>query len=92
MKHMTLTLAAALAIAIAANAAPKKKHTPAYEDLSEQISDALNSYDIKQAQELMERWEAAAKRARRDLPTSADELRGRIVMMDNMLQLSLIHI
>ena len=49
MKHMTLTLAAALAIAIAANAAPKKKHTPAYEDLSEQISDALNSYDIKQA-------------------------------------------
>ncbi len=86
MKHMTLTLAAALAIAIAANAAPKKKHTPVYEDLSEQISDALNSYDIKQAQELMERWEAAAKRARRDLPTSADELRGRIVMMDNMLQ------
>lgn len=86
MKHLTLTLTAALTIAMAANAAPKKKHTPAYEDLSEQVSDALNSYDIEQAQELMERWEAAAKRARRDLPTSADELRARIVLMDNMLQ------
>ncbi len=86
MKHLTLTLTAALTIAIVANAAPKKKHTPAYEDLSEQVSDALNSYDIEQAQELMERWEAAAKRARRDLPTSADELRARIVLMDNMLQ------
>ena len=71
MKHLTLTLTAALTIAMAANAAPKKKHTPAYEDLSEQVSDALNSYDINQAQELMERWEASAKRARRDLPSSA---------------------
>lgn len=86
MKHLTLTLAAALTIAMATNAAPKKKHTPAYEDLSEQVSDALNSYDIEQAQELMERWEAAAKRARRDLPASANELRARIVLMDNMLQ------
>lgn len=86
MKHLTLTLTAALTIAMAANAAPKKKHTPAYEDLSEQVSDALNSYDINQAQELMERWEASAKRARRDLPSSAEGLRARIVLMDNMLQ------
>ena len=41
-----------------------KNPLDADEILKEQISDALNSYDIKQAQELMERWEAAAKRAR----------------------------
>lgn len=87
MKHLTLTIIALAAIGIAADAAPKKKRTAtAYEDLSGQVADALNSYDLAQAQELMERWEASAKRARRDMPASADSLRARSILMDNMLQ------
>lgn len=87
MKRLTLTLIAAIALAIVADAAPKKKrNTTAYEDLTEQVSDALNSYDIAQAQELMERWEASAKRAKRDMPAAAETLRARIILMDNMLQ------
>lgn len=87
MKRLAITIVTAMALAIVADAAPKKKrNTTAYEDLTEQVSDALNSYDIAQAQELMERWEASAKRAKRDMPAAAETLRARIILMDNMLQ------